>query len=139
MSRYEVEGCEVVWAIKDKAIGNTFFDGGAAQFLIPLLGADKPERASPCKRPRYTTEESAPSGSKTFTAGHHYCLFKCIIIIVLVFLKYKYLLMCMHKFPDRSARGCGSSPTEAGSALGPDWHEGIVLRGAEQVRLCVAL
>uniref|UniRef100_A0A3Q3W4V7 Pyridine nucleotide-disulfide oxidoreductase domain-containing protein 1 n=1 Tax=Mola mola TaxID=94237 RepID=A0A3Q3W4V7_MOLML len=86
---YEVEGCEVVWAIKDKAIGNTFFDAGAAQFLIPLLEADKPERASPCKRPRYTTEESAPS--------------------------------------------CGSGPTEAGSALGPDWHEGIVLRGAEQV------
>ncbi|KAG7320268.1 hypothetical protein KOW79_016121 [Hemibagrus wyckioides] len=34
---YEVEGCEVIWAIKDKAIGNTFFDAGAAQFLIPSL------------------------------------------------------------------------------------------------------
>uniref|UniRef100_A0A7N6F8E8 Pyridine nucleotide-disulfide oxidoreductase domain-containing protein 1 n=1 Tax=Anabas testudineus TaxID=64144 RepID=A0A7N6F8E8_ANATE len=85
---YEVEGCEVIWAVKDKAIGNTFFDAGAAQFLIPSLEADKPERAAPCRRPRYTTEEPAAGASQTFTA-------------------------------------------ESGSALGPDWHEGIVLRGAE--------
>lgn len=99
---YEVEGCEVIWAVKDKAIGNTFFDAGAAQFLIPSLEADKPERAAPCKRTRYTTEEPAPGGSQTFTA-------------------------------DRNARRRGSGPTEAGSALGPDWHEGLVLRGAEKV------
>uniref|UniRef100_A0A669CHM2 Pyridine nucleotide-disulfide oxidoreductase domain-containing protein 1 n=1 Tax=Oreochromis niloticus TaxID=8128 RepID=A0A669CHM2_ORENI len=66
---YEVEGCEVIWAVKDKAIGNTFFDAGAAQFLIPSLEADKPQAAAPCKRPRYTTEEAAPGGSHTFTAG----------------------------------------------------------------------
>lgn len=99
---YEVEGCEVIWAVKDKAIGNTFFDAGAAQFLIPSLEAEKPERAAPCKRTRYTTEEPAPGATQTFTA-------------------------------DRNARRRGSGPTEAGSALGPDWHEGIVLRGAEQV------
>uniref|UniRef100_A0A8D3BLG4 FAD/NAD(P)-binding domain-containing protein n=1 Tax=Scophthalmus maximus TaxID=52904 RepID=A0A8D3BLG4_SCOMX len=58
---YEVEGCEVIWAVKDKAIGNTFFDAEAAQFLIPSLEADKPESAAPCKRHRYTTEE--PTGS----------------------------------------------------------------------------
>uniref|UniRef100_A0A3P8SRU7 Pyridine nucleotide-disulfide oxidoreductase domain-containing protein 1 n=1 Tax=Amphiprion percula TaxID=161767 RepID=A0A3P8SRU7_AMPPE len=86
---YEVEGCEVIWAVKDKAIGNTFFDAGAAQFLIPSLEADKPEVAAPCKRTRYTTEEPAPGASQTFTPG---------------------------------------------SALGPDWHEGIALRGAQQVR-----
>lgn len=71
LSRFEVEGCEVIWAVKDKAIGNTFFDAGAAQFLIPSLEADKPERAVPCKRTRYTTEEPAPGGSQTFTAGLH--------------------------------------------------------------------
>ncbi|KAI4802799.1 hypothetical protein KUCAC02_006375 [Chaenocephalus aceratus] len=98
---YEVEGCEVIWAVKDKAIGNTFFDAGAAQFLIPSLEAAKPEKDTPCKRPRYTTEEPAPGGSHTFTA-------------------------------DRNARRQGSSSTEAGSALGPDWHEGIVLQGSEQ-------
>ncbi|XP_072530299.1 pyridine nucleotide-disulfide oxidoreductase domain-containing protein 1 isoform X2 [Salminus brasiliensis] len=85
---YEVEGCEVIWAIKDKAIGNTFFDAGAAQFLIPSLEADKPEKALPCKRARYTTDKATTSteGSK-----------------------------------------------ELGSALGPDWHEGISLRGTEEV------
>lgn len=76
LCRYEVEGCEVVWAVKDKAIGNTFFDAGAAQFLIPSLEAEKPEKAAPCKRPRYTTEEPAPGGSQTFTAGFHRGLLK---------------------------------------------------------------
>ncbi|XP_071752101.2 pyridine nucleotide-disulfide oxidoreductase domain-containing protein 1 isoform X1 [Centroberyx gerrardi] len=98
---YEVEGCEVIWAVKDKAIGNTFFDAGAAQFLIPSLQTDRPERDAPCKRARYTTEEPAAGASHTFTAD------------------------------DRRGRGAG--PTEPGSALGPDWHEGILLRGAEEV------
>ncbi|XP_054480738.1 pyridine nucleotide-disulfide oxidoreductase domain-containing protein 1 [Anoplopoma fimbria] len=105
---YEVEGCEVIWAVKDKAIGNTFFDAGAAQFLIPSLAVDKPERDAPCRRPRYTTEKPEPGASQTFTA-------------------------------DKNARRLGSGPTEAGSALGPDWHEGIVLRGAEQVSRRVSL
>uniref|UniRef100_A0A672T4C4 Pyridine nucleotide-disulfide oxidoreductase domain-containing protein 1 n=1 Tax=Sinocyclocheilus grahami TaxID=75366 RepID=A0A672T4C4_SINGR len=84
---YEVEGCEVIWAIKDKAIGNTFFDAGAAQFLIPSLEADKKERSLPCKR--------APSTLvSTLTHSEHWGL---------------------------------------GSALGPDWHEGIELRGTVQV------
>ncbi|XP_016392034.1 pyridine nucleotide-disulfide oxidoreductase domain-containing protein 1 [Sinocyclocheilus rhinocerous] len=85
---YEVEGCEVIWAIKDKAIGNTFFDAGAAQFLIPSLEADKKERALPCKRARYTTGKTG--------AGH------------------------------------SGASGELGSALGPDWHEGIELRGTVQ-------
>ncbi|XP_024150419.1 pyridine nucleotide-disulfide oxidoreductase domain-containing protein 1 [Oryzias melastigma] len=96
---YKVEGCEVIWAVKDKAIGNTFFDAGAAQFLIPSLEADKPQEAAPCKRPCYTTEE--PGGVQTFTADRN-----------------------VHK------HGGSANP---GSALGPDWHRGIVLRGAEQV------
>ncbi|KAL4612695.1 pyridine nucleotide-disulfide oxidoreductase domain-containing protein 1 [Arapaima gigas] len=90
---YEVEGCEVVWAVKDKAIGNTFFDAGAAQFLIPSLEADKPERAGPFKRTRYTTEDA----------------------------------MARHTSADKGAGLAG------GSALGPDWHRGMSLRGAEQV------
>lgn len=98
---HEVEGCEVIWVIKDKAIGNTFFDAGAAQFLIPSLEADKPPKSAPCKRPRYTTEETAGGTSHTFTA-------------------------------ERSHKQ--TTPTEHGSALGPDWHDGIVLQGAEQGR-----
>ncbi|XP_076860845.1 pyridine nucleotide-disulfide oxidoreductase domain-containing protein 1 isoform X2 [Brachyhypopomus gauderio] len=83
---YEVEGCEVIWAIKDKAIGNTFIDAGAAQFIIPSLEAEKPQKALPCKRARYTTDKASKTGSGV-----------------------------------------------PGSALGPDWHEGISLRGAEEV------
>ncbi|XP_037551537.1 pyridine nucleotide-disulfide oxidoreductase domain-containing protein 1 [Nematolebias whitei] len=98
---YEVEGCEVVWAVKDKAIGNTFFDAGAAQFLVPSLEADKPKADVPCRRPRYTTEEPAPGAAQTFTA-------------------------------DGSSRGQSSGSVEPGSALGPDWHRGVELRGAEQ-------
>uniref|UniRef100_H3BZS4 FAD/NAD(P)-binding domain-containing protein n=1 Tax=Tetraodon nigroviridis TaxID=99883 RepID=H3BZS4_TETNG len=88
---YEVEGCEVIWAVKDKAIGNAFFDAGAAQFLIPALETNKPERPVPCKRSRYTTEEPAPG------------------------------------------------TPQGGSALGPDWHEGLVLRGSEQVMVATGL
>ncbi|XP_041833753.1 pyridine nucleotide-disulfide oxidoreductase domain-containing protein 1 isoform X2 [Melanotaenia boesemani] len=99
---YEVEGCEVIWAVKDKAIGNAFFDAGAAQFFIPSLEADKPTVAAPCKRPRYTTEEPAPGAAQTFTAGRH-------------------------------SQGRSNDTTEPGSALGPDWHQGMTLRGAEQV------
>ncbi|CAF89834.1 unnamed protein product, partial [Tetraodon nigroviridis] len=101
---YEVEGCEVIWAVKDKAIGNAFFDAGAAQFLIPALETNKPERPVPCKRSRYTTEEPAPGTPQVFTAG-----------------------------ADGKAQGQNWSSTEGGSALGPDWHEGLVLRGSEQI------
>ncbi|XP_063073962.1 pyridine nucleotide-disulfide oxidoreductase domain-containing protein 1 [Engraulis encrasicolus] len=94
---YEVEGCEVVWAVKDKAIGNTFFDAGAAQFLIPTLDQDKPEKALPCKRARYTTE------------------------------------------PATDGAGRSVASRERGSALGPDWHEGISLRGAQKVSHKVTL
>lgn len=85
---YEVEGCEVIWAIKDKAMGNTFFDAGAAQFLIPSLEADKKERSLPCKRVRYSTDKTG--------AGH------------------------------------SGASGDLGSALGPDWHAGIELRGTVQ-------
>ncbi|XP_067110273.1 pyridine nucleotide-disulfide oxidoreductase domain-containing protein 1 [Osmerus mordax] len=89
---YEVEGCEVIWAVKDKAIGNTFFDAGAAQFLIPSLATEKPGRTAPCRRARYTTE----GASAAATSGG-----------------------------DRRV-------AEPGSALGPDWHEDITLRGVQE-------
>ena len=34
-----MSGCEVVWAVKDDAIGNTFFDKGAAAFFLPQIEA----------------------------------------------------------------------------------------------------
>ncbi len=59
----------MIWAIKDKAIGNTFFDAGAAQFLIPSLEADKKERSLACKRARYTTDKTG--GMNSAYAGLH--------------------------------------------------------------------
>ncbi|EPY81254.1 pyridine nucleotide-disulfide oxidoreductase domain-containing protein 1 [Camelus ferus] len=53
---YEIEGCEVIWVIKDTAIGNTFFDAGAAEFLTSKLIAEKSEAKIAQKRTRYTTE-----------------------------------------------------------------------------------
>ncbi|XP_078530188.1 pyridine nucleotide-disulfide oxidoreductase domain-containing protein 1 isoform X2 [Lissotriton helveticus] len=85
---YEIEGCEVIWAIKDKAIGNTFFDAGAAEFLIPQLRTEKPQAPKPLKRTKYTTEGEPDEGSS-------------------------------------------SRPAEVGSALGPDWHEGLNLKATK--------
>ncbi|KAM4038074.1 pyridine nucleotide-disulfide oxidoreductase domain-containing protein 1 [Anomaloglossus baeobatrachus] len=87
---YEMEGCEVIWAIKDKSIGNTFFDAGAAEFLIPQLKSSKPQPPLTCKRTKYTTE-----------------------------------------------RGAGREDGRLGSALGPDWHEGMDLRAAQEISRCV--
>ncbi|KAG7259198.1 hypothetical protein CRUP_018985 [Coryphaenoides rupestris] len=102
---FEVGNCEVVWAVKDRAIGTAFFDAGAAHFLVPALAVERPARAAVCKRARYTTEEAPDGGLHTFSAG-------------------------------ADQRRAGAGPTDAGSALGPDWHEGFLLRGAEQVGNC---
>ncbi|NXW14411.1 PYRD1 protein, partial [Circaetus pectoralis] len=88
---YEIQGCEVIWAIKDKAIGNTFFDAGAAEFLIPKLTAEKQETPIECKRTKYTMEGS-----------------------------------------EEKERSLAASD-KLGSALGPDWHEGLHLKGTKEV------
>ncbi|XP_058276244.1 pyridine nucleotide-disulfide oxidoreductase domain-containing protein 1 isoform X2 [Hirundo rustica] len=87
---YEVQGCEVIWAIKDKAIGNTFFDAGAAEFLLPKLTAESRETPIGCKRTKYTLEGS-----------------------------------------EEKRRPTGASD-KLGSALGPDWHEGLHLKGTKE-------
>lgn len=53
---YEVEGCEVIWAIKDKSISHTFVDAGAAEFFLPKLNTDKEVVSTPSKRLKYTTD-----------------------------------------------------------------------------------
>ncbi|XP_060079559.1 pyridine nucleotide-disulfide oxidoreductase domain-containing protein 1-like isoform X2 [Ylistrum balloti] len=55
---YEVEGCEVIWAIKDKSISSAFVDAGAAEFFLPQLNSDKDEGNKPSKRLKYTTEDN---------------------------------------------------------------------------------
>ncbi|XP_039239097.1 pyridine nucleotide-disulfide oxidoreductase domain-containing protein 1 isoform X3 [Pipra filicauda] len=87
---YEIQGCEVIWAIKDKAIGNTFFDAGAAEFLIPKLTAENRETPIECKRTKYTVEGSQEKERPT------------------------------------------AASDKLGSALGPDWHEGLHLKGTKE-------
>ncbi|KAH3734595.1 pyridine nucleotide-disulfide oxidoreductase domain-containing protein 1-like [Dreissena polymorpha] len=60
---YEVEGCDVIWAIKDASITSNFIDPGAAQFCLPGLNADKKLADRPIKRLKYTEQVSAPSGA----------------------------------------------------------------------------
>lgn len=83
----------------------------------------------------------APGEPQTFTAGCYGCGTNYSFLNILT--KHECLLSCVLslvcKFLDRNARGHSSSSTEAGSALGPDWHEGLSLWGAEQVRLFTLL
>lgn len=51
---YEIEDCEVVWAIKDRSISSTFVDAGTAQFFLPHLSGDKKVQEGPMKRVKYT-------------------------------------------------------------------------------------
>ncbi|XP_072035637.1 pyridine nucleotide-disulfide oxidoreductase domain-containing protein 1-like isoform X2 [Amphiura filiformis] len=50
---YEIEGCEVVWVIKDTSISSTFVDAGAAEFFLPHLVKDKEPAQGPLKRHKY--------------------------------------------------------------------------------------
>lgn len=52
--RYEIENCQVIWAIKDKSVGATFFDAGAAHFFLPCLKEAKHEENQLSKRLKYT-------------------------------------------------------------------------------------
>lgn len=57
---YEIEQCQIVWAIKDKAIGSTFFDAVAAHFFRPKLTATKLKGngSDPSKRLKYVVDAS---------------------------------------------------------------------------------
>lgn len=41
---HEVLGCELVWAVKDGYVGNTFFDSTASGFVLPQLEQRRPVR-----------------------------------------------------------------------------------------------
>lgn len=66
---YEVEGCEVVWAIKDKSISSTFVDPGAAEFFLPQLNKEKSTDTKPSKRLKYTLEEEKTFDSPVTRPG----------------------------------------------------------------------
>ncbi|XP_055938282.1 pyridine nucleotide-disulfide oxidoreductase domain-containing protein 1-like isoform X2 [Argiope bruennichi] len=53
---YEIENCQIIWAIKDKSVGATFFDAGAANFFLPCLKEGKQEGPTVSKRLKYELE-----------------------------------------------------------------------------------
>ncbi|XP_042909958.1 pyridine nucleotide-disulfide oxidoreductase domain-containing protein 1 isoform X2 [Parasteatoda tepidariorum] len=58
---YEIENCDIIWAIKDKSVGSTFFDAGAAKFFLPCLNESKQKETAPSKRLKYTLEGNPQS------------------------------------------------------------------------------
>ena len=60
--RYEIAGCDIVWAVKDEFISHTFIDKGAAAFLLQHLGEDKPLDLGPMKRHKYTHDDCTGEG-----------------------------------------------------------------------------
>ncbi|XP_053396005.1 pyridine nucleotide-disulfide oxidoreductase domain-containing protein 1-like [Mercenaria mercenaria] len=54
----EVEGCEVIWAIKHTSVTSTFIDPGAATFCLPQLNEEKPKTDEPMKRRKYTEQDT---------------------------------------------------------------------------------
>ncbi|GFQ78769.1 pyridine nucleotide-disulfide oxidoreductase domain-containing protein 1 [Trichonephila clavata] len=60
---YEIENCQIIWAIKDKSVGATFFDAGAAKFFLPCLNEGKQPESFLSKRLNYDLEGSCTSKS----------------------------------------------------------------------------
>ncbi|BFZ25198.1 hypothetical protein BsWGS_28237 [Bradybaena similaris] len=65
---YELEGCEVIWTIKDKSIAHTFVDAGAGEFFMEQLNKAKLDNADgPSKRLKYTIEDSSVASASLGT------------------------------------------------------------------------
>ena len=115
-----MQGCEVVWAIKDHSIGHTFFDEGAATFFLPHLvsevggataegggaaaGGEGPAdvvEVSPLKRTKYALDKGYAS--------------------------------TLQSHSDEVGPG-----ETMGGALGPDWHSDLKMtgKGLDEVCLC---
>lgn len=61
---YEIQGCEIIWAIKDSSISATFFDPGAAEFFVSQLTVDKTATNEPLKRHKYVISKQSASQDK---------------------------------------------------------------------------
>lgn len=67
---YEIEGCEVVWAIKDKSISSTFVDPGAGEFFMAELNKKKEtQEGKLSKRLKYTVDDVKNSGPDNLPIG----------------------------------------------------------------------
>ena len=111
---YEIENCEILWAIKDETITHTFIDAGAATFFLPRLSKvkTKSEDFRPVKRSKYEVAGECKN----------FWMQKCSFKILLSYTA------------DETQRQPEEASVQMGSALGPDWHDGLKLKGLLQVR-----
>ena len=159
-----MSGCEVVWAIKDKSIGHTFFDAGAATFFLPHLvsSSSTPHSTTsaaelatgnltvvqPLKRTKYTVDSTGlwlDSKRTVLWYPEHLSLFLHLSANVKHSLlpesPSSYVPSPTSSFHPRE--GCSPivSPTkpehsELGSALGPDWHTELRMKGSQFDEVC---
>ena len=93
-----MEGCDVIWAIKDKSISSTFVDEGAAQFFLPHLNEEKKEAASTVKRQKYTVEGELRLFSFCFVV-FCFVFFVCFVLFSLfVVCLFCFVLLCLFCF-----------------------------------------
>ena len=110
--RYEVGGCEVVWAIKDRSISHAFFDEGAAVFFLPHLVSESTEKRS--------GEEEKKEEEEMITEVS----------------PVKRMRYALDKRPGLE----GSLTMETmGGALGPDWHADLKMVGKAFDQVSVAI
>lgn len=70
---YEIEGVEIIWAIKDKHISATFIDPGAAEFFQDrLVQKDKDAAATVVKTVKYTVGEGEGTKCTGAALGPHW-------------------------------------------------------------------
>ena len=74
---FQISSCDVVWAIKDNAIGQVFFDPGAAEFFLPFLKESSEcesktviDAKTTIKRMNYKLDSSCSSKQNSSVTGN---------------------------------------------------------------------
>ncbi len=107
---YELDGCQVVWAIKDSYIGNAFFDESAAKFFISQLNSNSEQHSG--------TNEGCGKGARSEEG---------VLVATKPLKRMKYMLDPVGD--DTGSVVVTNNTGTPGSALGPDWSEGLDIKG----------
>lgn len=127
INRYEVSGVDIVWAVKDKSICAHFVDPGAAEFFVQSklvqsneeadISGNTPadtnslESSSISPLPPSENQPNQVDSNRTPPSKRR-----------------KYTLASMPASSSTDNKPPGYSDN-FGSALGPDWHQGLQLQG----------
>lgn len=133
MNSYEVDGVDIVWAIKDKAICAHFVDPGAAEFFVQSkLAQPSDERESSGKTPVPTSPTDSTSLEPSTSIPNYHPSenenIQAAIKRTPPSKRRKYTLSTMPASSSNDNKPLEDSDN-FGSALGPDWHQGLQLQG----------